>query len=235
MAPWVLRKGCHRRAPGRRCSRSDPVLPTAPPAPPAAIAAARSGSSRRQDRPHIQPRWGRSASQLRHQCGSILAIDPVRKQHRSLPTLPRAKKGRDRDMSDASSKFALVVLRANQAACGPWAWRRAMRLYGALIASTLAIGRMGCGQGPQGAKGDPAPAGPPGAKGDAGPAGPAGPPESPLRFASYARTAIPRVARCNVVMMRFCSSPTVAVPGMRLPFRPSDTHRIAPATRRTIR
>jgi hypothetical protein len=79
-------------------------------------------------------------------------------------------------MGDASSKFALVVLRANQAACGPGAWRRAMRLYGALIASTLTIGLMGCGQGPQGAKGDPGPAGPPGAKGDAGPAGPAGPP-----------------------------------------------------------
>src|SRR5258708_37641315 len=50
----------------------------------------------------------------------------------------------------------------------------AMRLYRALIASTFAVGLMGCGQGPQGpqgAKGDPGPAGPPGAKGDTGPAG----------------------------------------------------------------
>ena len=47
-----------------------------------------------------------------------------------------------------------------------------MQIRQILIATTLTLGLVACGQGSQG---DPGPAGPPGAKGDAGPPGPRGP------------------------------------------------------------
>jgi hypothetical protein len=87
----------------------------------------------------------------------------------------------------------------------------AMRLYGALIASTLAVGLMGCGQGPQGAKGDPGSAGPPGAKGDAGPAGPAGPPgaSSTMRIVRSNCDSTSCAVQCGddeVLLIAYCGS-----------------------------
>jgi hypothetical protein len=90
----------------------------------------------------------------------------------------------------------------------------AMRLYRALIASTFAVGLMGCGQapqGPQGAKGDPGPAGPPGAKGDTGPAGPAGPAgaSSAMRIVRSNCDATNCAVQCSddeVLLIAYCGS-----------------------------
>jgi hypothetical protein len=90
----------------------------------------------------------------------------------------------------------------------------AMRLYSALIASTFAVGLMGCGQGPQGpqgAKGDPGPAGPPGARGDTGPSGPAGPAgaSSAMRIVRSNCDATNCAVQCSddeVLLIAYCGS-----------------------------
>jgi hypothetical protein len=101
----------------------------------------------------------------------------------------------------------------------------AMHLYRALIAITLAVGLLGCGEGPQGGKGDPGRAGPPGAKGEAGPPGPAGPtgPASPaglpavsaaIRIVRSNCDATSCVAQCSdddVLLIAYCGSNRNAV------------------------
>jgi hypothetical protein len=85
---------------------------------------------------------------------------------------------------------------------------KAMHLYRALIAITLAVGLGGCGREPQG---DPGPAGPPGAKGEAGPAGPAGPPgaSSAMRIIRSNCDATSCAAQCSddeVLLIAYCGS-----------------------------
>jgi hypothetical protein len=93
----------------------------------------------------------------------------------------------------------------------------AMHLYRALIAITLAVGLLGCGEGPQGAKGDPGPAGTPGAEGEAGPPGPTGPAGPAGLPAASAAMRIVRsncdatscVAQCSddeVLLIAYCGS-----------------------------
>jgi hypothetical protein len=89
-----------------------------------------------------------------------------------------------------------------------------MRLYRALIAITLAVGLVGCGREPQGAKGDPGPAGPPGTSGEAGPAGPAGPTGPPgassaMRIIRSNCDATSCAAQCSddeVLLIAYCGS-----------------------------
>src|SRR6266700_4684149 len=87
---------------------------------------------------------------------------------------------------------------------------KVMQLYRMLIAISLAIGLVGCGETPQGAKGDPGPAGPPGARGEAGPAGPAGASgASAVRIVRANCDATGCAAQCSddeVLLVAYCGS-----------------------------
>ena len=76
-----------------------------------------------------------------------------------------------------------------------------------LVLAALALGLVGCGQGPQG---DTGPAGPPGPKGDAGPRGPAGSNTTPsVRVMRTTCDATACSAQCGddeVLLIAYCGA-----------------------------
>src|SRR5262245_52176621 len=91
-----------------------------------------------------------------------------------------------------------------------------MRIFAAGLMITTAIVLAGCGQGPQGERGEPGPAGSPGPKGDtraAGPPGPGGPPgpQGPAGMPGaqgppgLPGSASPRVVRSNCEPTAACA------------------------------
>jgi len=93
---------------------------------------------------------------------------------------------------------------------------RGMRIFTAGLMITTAIVLAGCGQGPQGERGEPGPAGSPGPKGDTGAAGPPGPrgppgPQGPAGMPGaqgppgLPGSASPRVVRSNCEPTAACA------------------------------